>query len=177
MKNQSLKEKIKKIANLIELGLIDNDEILNITLINEIYEYNKENTLKLFLKIQEFEHNRLKKENNKYYKATVESLNIHAHLSMLLLEEKTSRQAKNYVNYILNSDNIASIIDVCKVIFPKGNAIGHNKVQIWFFDKFVNMIKNNLCQYQKGGKSRKWADNFDHTEYIDKIIELHINKK
>ena len=168
-----LKNKLKK---LIEIPL-PNEEMLMRELVGIVYNEYKENTLKLFLEISELDKERLRKEKQILYKGLEDGMHNLSAISSNLLECKTSKQAKNFASHIFESSNPAMIINICKAYFPNaepGNASGSGA---WVFEKFKNIVLNNKEDFQEGGKSYDWAEIYNHSDYINLIIEKYDNLK
>lgn len=163
------KELYNKIINVIDVVMFDKSIALT-ELMNIIYDEYKGKTLKLFLEIQDLDNKKKEDKLTEYYLGTEESMNMSCHIARSLLEEKTSRQAKDIAKYLFNGDNIASLITICKVYFSTGDCTGASNNGRWFFNKFKDMLISNKEKYSLGGDSRNWADNFNHSKYIDLVL-------
>lgn len=164
--------KIKeKLQQLLELTPFITEEILIEEMLNIVYSYHKKNTLKLFLQIQELEKKRIQEENNLLYRGLQDAMHLGAHGARELLENKTSKQAKDYFKCVFKSKNIAYVINICKAYFPNGTSEGASNNGKWFFEQFVTILKENKDRYLEGGKSYEWAKIFDHLNYINLVLE------
>lgn len=136
-----------------------------------IYSKNKENTLNLFLKIQELDKKRIEEENMILYRGLEDGMHSLTSVCKHLLEEKTSRKAKDYAKILFKEVNIAYLINICKAYFPEGNSKGASNNGKWFFEKFKEMVINNKEKYLEGGDSYKWVQMQGHESYINKILK------
>ncbi len=166
---KSIKEELISIVSLS--GVLPDKEIEGLLLDLIIYKRNKENTLKLFLEIQDRDKKRIKEENQKLYMGIESAMHNFAGVSKYLMEGKNSRKAKEYLKMILSEKNIAYLINICKAYFPNGTSKGASNLGKWFFEQFTNMIKEHGHLYLEGGEDHKWAKRFDHVDYIKLVIE------
>lgn len=158
---------------LLELQLGAPEEIILERLIDVIYEHKKSKTLEIFLHIQELERRAKEAELQKMYTGLETSLHAFSSLSRHLLEDKTSAQAKSTAKYYAASDNIATLIMICKAYFHNGEYGGASLNGRWILDSLINMLRKNKSKYLEGGDSYQWVLNNDHKEYIDMLIEKH----
>lgn len=68
-----------------------------------------------------------------------------------------------------NSDGIVQLINVVRAFFPKGNSKNASKSQLRLFNHFKDLLVKHEHEYTEG-KSKWWADNFDHMDYIKLVI-------
>ncbi len=131
--------------------------------------------LPLFLRIQQLEVDRVKEEKLVLYRGLEESMHNSVSLGKHLLEDKTSRQAKDYAKFLFESfeGNIAMLINTMKAYFPKGVSDGASNNGKWFYDKFVELLKANKDKYLPNGDSYNWVQMFKHEEYINLILKLN----
>lgn len=67
----------------------------------------------------------------------------------------------------------ASMVPVCKALFPEGKRKGCSKAESDYFDLFVKQFKNpNVFSWEK---DKAWADSLGYTEYL-KIIEKQLEE-
>lgn len=141
-----------------------------IKMLNIIYNKNKENTLSLFLQIQNKDKQRIEAEKMLLYRGLESGMHSFSHLARELLENKTSKQAKGFLKYALKENNLAYLIDICKAYFPSGNSKGASENGKWFFSKFKEMLERTKKDYEKDGDSYRWAKSFDHLVYINLVL-------
>lgn len=163
-----LKEELTDLIG--SMDFID-DHVAEHMLMDIIYKRNKGDTLKLFLGIQDRDKKRMEEEVSKHYQATQSAMHNLSGISRPLLEDKTSRGAREYAKYLFEGDNISGVIDIIKIYFPDGTYGGAANAGVWFFDKFVDMLKANREKYEEGGDSREWAERYGHSEYIDMTLK------
>lgn len=168
----NLKQELEHIISVIPM--LSNDAAMDMV-IDIVYKAHQDKTLQLFLAIQERDRAKMKKETSASYHAMQTAMHNFAGLSKHLLEDKTSRASKELAKEYLEGDNIAYTIDTIKIYFSNGTSEGCSASGKWLFDKFVKMLIANKGQYVEGGDSRKWAENFDHTTYIDLLLEKYDN--
>lgn len=159
----------KKLETILDNAQFLTDKQLESALINLIYEKNKDNTLNLFLRIQELDKERIQKENNRLYRGLESGMHMFSSLSRSFLESKS--EASSYLKEALDGDNISHLIIVCKSYFPKGKSDGASNNGKWFFSKFTDMLVKHRKKYEDGGEYYSWAKNQGHTEYINLVLE------
>lgn len=165
-----LKDKLKELVELFEI--IGEKQVLN-KLTNIIYDEYGENTLNLFLTIQQLDIQQVKIKQQELYRGMEFAMHSSSAMGRHLLEDKTSRQAKEYAKYVFTPKdaNIASIIYTCKAYFIDGKSNGASNNGKWYFDKLIEILKTNKKDYLKGGKSYDWAINNDVADYIELVIK------
>ena len=163
-----------KLKVLIDHSLLT-DEMIVDKLIDIVYAEHKQNTLKLFLDIQERERKEMEVERNLMYMGLLSALGNLGIIGKHLLEDKTSREAKAFTKELFEGDNIAYLLDAIKVAFPKGKVTNHSGAMTWVFDKFLKTFMLHSNMYLNG-ISRGWAKTFNHTEYLNKVFNNHKDK-
>ena len=165
---KDIKTELMGIASLC--GVLPDSHIDSLML-DLVYSRNKENTMKLFLEIQEKDKKRIKKKNQKLYMGLEGAMNSFVGLSRALLDGKNKRKANDYLDLIIKDGNIAYMIDVCKAYFPDGKPGGASNNGRWYFEQFKNMLLENKENFEEGGKDRRWAKSFDHLDYIELVLK------
>ncbi len=159
------------------IDIIDNadngEKYVNQDMLQYLYDINKENTLTLFLNIQELERKEQKQELQTMYMGLESSMHNFSNLSRRLLEDKTSRQAKASAEEYIESGNLAYLIYICKAYFADGEYNGASNSGKWVLDSFINILRNNKAKYIEGGDSYDWAKNHGHEDYINLIIQKY----
>jgi len=163
-----MKEKLQQLLSYLELGIPEDD--VEKELLNFIYFKNKENTLNLFLRIQELDRQRIKEENNFYFQGLQDSLGSLGVIGEELLNKKDPKKAKAFAEFIFN-ENPSYLINCCKVYFPNAKSNGGSGATKFVMDKLVEMIRKNKSKYIKGGDSYDWTVMFKHDKYIELIIK------
>ena len=164
---ETLREKLRSMAGN---PMID-DNIIREELLDIIYDHYKDDTLKLFLAIEHKDKKHVEKENIKISIAATELMNMFSYVSKLLYDNKTSKQAKAYLEHVLHGDNISQLVMVCKALFPKASAEYSSALGRWFFGKFVAMLTNHEDKYSEGGDFYEWAKQMNHLDYIKLVLE------
>lgn len=172
MKQESLSDNLEALSFGLKAGVLDEDYVHN-KLIDYVYNHHKENTMKIFLAIQENERSEMK-DKLRYYRWGIEESAGHLAILSKDVENKKIKSAKDSVSFWFNEENVAHIINTCRVIFPNAEYDGAAQAHRWIFDKFVSILKEHKHLYIEGGESRGWADNFGYAEYIDLVIEKHL---
>lgn len=169
----SIKQKLQKI---IDFPLYTDNDIVG-ELVNIVYDNYKENMLDLFLIISEKDKNRIKEEKNILYHGLQESMHNLSGIANDLLNQKTSRQAKDQTKYLFESDNIASLIQTCKAYFPDGTAKGASNSGKWFFETFKENVIKNKEHYLEGGKYYSWTQGSGNEDYIKLVLGIDNKNK
>lgn len=159
----------KKLNEMLCNPLINESEYSRIVL-GIVYDEHKEDTMAMFVQIQEKDKKRLRKEELKLKMAVENSMHSFIHIAKALLENKTSHKAKAFAKYAVDDDDITYLIDTCKVYFPDGKAKYAAPNAKWFLDKFIQILKKHKDKWIEGGSSRDWAVQFGHAEYIDLVL-------
>lgn len=172
---KSLQERLSGTEQVLSSGLMTEEQVAR-ELVNIIYEYYQENLLTLILQIQQMDIDRIKREKMILYRGLEDGMHGMSILSEYLLEENTSRQAKDSAKFYFEPDdgNIAMLINIAKAYFPNGTSEGASKSGKWFFDKFVSLLKNNKEKYLEGGDSYDWAKSLNHCDYIDLVLKKNL---
>jgi len=165
-----MKEKLTEWINL--LTFLPEEDVMGF-IIDYVYSNKKENTLDLFLKIQELDRLRVKEENNLLYRGLEESMSNFGIIARHLVEDKTSRQAKDTTNHLCLGDNLASLIRSCMAFFPDGERGGTARSTGWILLKLVDILKNHKEKYIEGGINYSWSCMMGYDNYIALIIEKH----
>lgn len=166
-----------KVRELLSNPLLD-DKDFEKGLMNVIYENNKENTLSLFLTIQELDKRRMERELQLQSMAVSSGMHSLTHLIRLITENKTSKKAKLFIEMLLNGEGgLSYIIDIGKAVFPKGRPTTHSSNGRWFFEKLEQQIVSNRDSFNKDGDSYSWATNYNHIDFINLVLENYDNRK
>ena len=171
---KSLKSTLENLILQLELGQSESEVYHQ--LINLIHSKYKDKMLPLFLRIQQLEVDRIKEEKLVLYKGVEESMHNTSSLAKHLLEDKTSKQAKDFAKYLFENfeGNIAMLINTMKSYFPNGTSEGTSNNGKWFYDKFVELLTKNKTKYLPGGSSYDWVQMFNHEEYINLILKENL---
>lgn len=62
-----------------------------------------------------------------------------------------------------------TMLPICQVCFPDGNADKCCEAQKRYFKEFVNLLKDRKLFDMS--KDKEWADSYGYTEYIQKVIQ------
>lgn len=170
---------INKIENYIQniksnpfYSLTDNDVRHNI--IQILHDHYDGNLLSSFLEIEQLNKEKLQKEKDLLYFGLEDAMHNLSSVSRHLLEDSTSRQAKNYAKVLFTEDNLAYIIRIAKAYFPKGTCEGASINGKWFFNTFKDLLIKHKDKYLKGGDSYNWVCNFEHIDYINLVLSKTI---
>jgi hypothetical protein len=161
----------KKILSLINSPFPISDSEIESKLISIIYERKKDDMMTLFLQVQDLDKKRIQRENQKLYRGLEDGMHSLAGISRELVDGKTRAKALSYYNMIFEGDNLAHLISICKAYFPSGKSNGASNSGVWFFNKFTDILVNNLDEYTEGGKSFQWTETHNHAEYISLVLE------
>jgi len=164
-----MKNQLKIWGHLLDIGTPK--EVVLKTIVEYIYSQYKDDTLKLFLTLQELEKKEIKKEKEILHFGLQDAMHGLSALGSSLLEEKTSRQAKATAKFYFRSENLANLINICKPYFPDGVAGNASASGEWFFKQFVNLLIKHKDKYTKGGDSYDWVKQYDHEEYINLVLK------
>lgn len=165
-----MKKDLLRLANNISFLT---DDAIKTELISIIHKEYKDDMLPLFLRIQQLDKEEQERKNRILYGGLEDAMHNMTNLGKYLLEEKTSRQAKDSAKFMFTGDNIAYLIRVAMAYFPNAVSDGASNNGKWFFDKFVEMVLANRHKYQKGGNDRTWLQNMNYDKYIDLILEKY----
>jgi hypothetical protein len=138
-----------------------------------LYDQSGGKLMEYFMMIDEIHKANTKKEHNLLYAAAQDGMHSSANLAQLLLEEKTSRQAKDFAKHMFESgDGLGYMINIAKSYFGKGNSDGASRIGKWWFNKFSKIIKENKGEFENTESHwYKWAERNNHLEYINLILK------
>lgn len=165
-----MKKRLKFIFENISLLT---EDAIKTELINLLHEEYKQDMLPLFIRIQQLDKEQVENEKRLLYGGLEDAMHNMVNISRYLLEEKTSRQAKDSVKFMFESNNIAYLIRVMMAYFPNATSKGASNSGKWVFDKFIKLVLDNRHKYQKGGNDRTWLQNMKYDKYIDLILEKY----
>ena len=148
------------------------DKEMSTVLLDLIYEQHGDNTMAMFVKIQELEKKRVKEERLLLYRGLQDGIHNFVGVARKLKEEKTKRQANDYLRIMFFEDDICSMISTCKAYFPKGISRGASSNGKWYFETFLNVLRKHGEKYKEGGDSYNWVKNNDHEDYLELIFKI-----
>lgn len=150
----------------------DDKKVFN-DIINLLYYHSNGDLLPAFMLIDKLKKQDHKNEINEMYQGLEDGMHSMAMLSKHLIEDKTSRKAKEFANFYFDETdgNIAYLINIAKSYFKNGTSDGCSNNGIWWFDNFVKILKKHKDKYLKGGASYDWACNYKHIDYIKLVLE------
>ena len=173
----NLQKPIKQIlSEALKNPFLNDDAGWERYLLELIYERNKENTMNLFLRISELDKKRLREEKMVLYHGLENGMHSFVHLSRLLMEEKTSRQAKDMLKHVFEGSDLTYILPICKAYFPDAKLHNASNNGRWFLNKFRDLVQRNKADFEEGGKSYDWAKINKHLDYIKLVLE-NINEE
>lgn len=143
-----------------------------------LYNHTEGDLLPHFMIIDKLNKEKAKKEKLVMYQGTQDAIHQVSNLSQQLLEEKTARQVRDSAKYYFNNEegNIASLINIAKAYFSDGETHAASRAGVWWFNKFVTLLRDNSGRYLEGGNSHKWAKDFGHLEYIKLVLKKNNGK-
>ena len=171
----NLIDKLKNLINNMESNLLfdtsDNSLVLK-EMVNVLFNHTDGNLLTFFMIIDKLSKDKRQKELNEMYQGLQDGMHSQAMLSRHLLEDKTSKQAKDFAKFYFNykDGDIASLINIAKAYFKDGTANGASNSGHWWFEQFVKILKSNKDKYLEKGSSYKWACNYNHIDYIKLVL-------
>lgn len=164
----------EKLIQIINNPFLKNDGDYEEVLIKLLYDVNKENTMNLFLRIQELDRKRIAVELLEWKIAAESTMNNFVGVSKKLLENKTSKQAKKYLDFIFDDDEvIVHLIHFCKIYFKDGTSKGSSNNGQWYFDKFKDSLLRTKEKWLPDGVNHNWVLKHEHEEYIKLILANH----
>lgn len=148
------------------------DEYVISDIIKILYQHTQGNLMQYFLNIDQYTKDAMKLQIRSLKTGIQDSTHIASSLSRHLLEDKTSRTAKQTAAYLFESDDgqIAQLINTAKVLFPDGTSEHCSDNERWWFSKFVKTVIDHKHRYLHGGSSHEWAKTYHHLDYITLII-------
>ena len=164
-----MKNKLEIWLSALKIGLVTEAQVLE-EIVQFVYDRYKENTLTLFLQIQELDKKSKDKEYLFLYQGLQDAVHGMSGLARDIIENKTKMQVNERVKFYFKEDNIAMLIQICKAYFPSGNCNGASTSGKWFFEKFKEILIRHKSKYIKGGDSYQWTINMGHNDYIDLVL-------
>ena len=140
-------------------------------IIQILHDHYDGNLLNSFLVIEQLNKVKLQKEKDLLYRGLEDGMHNLTSVCKSLLEDKTSKQAKEFAKTFFVENNLAYIINIAKGYFPKGHSKGASTNGKWFFDAFKALLIKHKDKYLKGGSSYDWACRFEHINYINLVLE------
>lgn len=67
----------------------------------------------------------------------------------------------------------ASMVPVCKQMFPKGTIEGHSKAQKEYFDLFLKLFKDKKQFDWNNPLDISWAKQYEYYDYLAKVKEVN----
>jgi len=174
------KDITKELEQAISYLLSGDDIIARSLALNQlkdiIWDEYRENSMELFLKIQERERLEAKELLNLTRNGLQDAMHLVSNFSEYSINNKLAK-CKSLTNDIIFGENIANIIHIMRAYFPKGNDVFASKAGKSLFNKFVEQLLKCKEYYVVGGKHRDWADRYGHSEYIDLVLSNYDNNK
>lgn len=172
-------KKLKELVNNLEtyscFNASDDSLYINEILKFVVEESKDENIiLNMILTFQRLKDENYRKKNQTLYLGLEHSfMNWMHYVDEIEQNEKVPKKIKDISNFHFNNKegNIAWLITIAKAYFPLGHAEGHTEYGKIFFNKFKTFLMKNKDKYLTG-KSKDWAEMFDHYNYIKLVIEL-----
>lgn len=159
----------KNLISALQNPLMTDKELVK-TLVGIVYNEHQDNTLNLFLQIQELDKKRIKAENQKLYLGLQDA--VHNLSSYMSCAEKRDWDKLLTIHEMYTDDgNLAHLIQICKAYFPEGNSKGASNSGKKFFDVFANLVKRYQNNYiPETGTSHNWAKQFDYLDYLKLVL-------
>lgn len=70
----------------------------------------------------------------------------------------------------------ATMVPVCKTLFPDGEPINGNLAQKEYFNKFLGLCSNKKAFDWNNESDVSWAVQFDYHDYLDMIFKNYIDR-
>lgn len=68
--------------------------------------------------------------------------------------------------HLKNALYFASVVPVCKELFPSGVAKGHCKAEIEYFNEFLEMLRNPRIFSFNCKSDMEWADSYGYSRWL-----------
>lgn len=166
---------IKKLKDMLDSfqfqSMEHNSQLRVIT--QYLYEESDKNLMHLILWVNEIEKQNQKEEMNTMYQGLQDAMHNMSHYSQEIEHLKTTpKKLKNINEFLYNNKdgNIAFIINIAKAYFKNGTSEGASICGIYFFEQFKKFLLKNKDKYLTG-KSKDWAINFGHYDYIKLVVD------
>ena len=146
------------------------DNIVRDDIIQIMHDYYDGNLLQSFLVIEQLNKEKLQKEKDLLYQGLEDGMHQLTSVCKHLLEDKTSRKARDYAKFFFVEDNLAFIIRITKAYFPNGECAYTSSNGRWFFNTFKELLIKYKDKYLKGGIYHDWAVHNEHIDYINLVL-------
>jgi len=161
---------LKNLKYLIDVLIMGgmSDSFATREILEFLYNNQSGSLREMVLMIDEIEKEKSKDRENLLYRGLEDAMHGFSSLAeSITIGTETS---KNTLNVYFGSDNPAFLLFIARAYFKDATSDGCSASGKYFFNRLVSLIVKTRAYYLPDGMYRRWAIEFGHLEYIEKIL-------